>query len=194
MPAHLIPGDGADTLRIPEAPERDQAAEVRVADAVLRQEQQGGRTAPLGVGTDRDFRSHDQVHSQFAGFDVGAHRAVHPVPVREGQSLQAQFVGSLHQLLGVARAFQEREVALAPEGGVGHGPGVLRHKDSHGHQRPRSQGGGGRFGSPFCIHLSFKTIPPGRMLRLPWCSARFPVSSERTSGRKAWSRSPPKSH
>ena len=118
--ADLAPFDDALSLGRAEASGGDEPAEMGVAGAVGGQQQDGGAVGDGHPGAD------DQVQAQFPGLHVGAHGAVDAVPVGQAERLDPQLRRPLQQLLGMARPLQERVVALAVEGRVGHGCPRLR--------------------------------------------------------------------
>ncbi len=75
------------------------------------------RRAPEG-----ELGAEDGGQSQLAGRLGEAHHAVEAVVVGEGQGLEPQPGGLLHQLLGRAGAVEEAEVGVAVQLGVGHRP------------------------------------------------------------------------
>ena len=91
----------------------EQPAEVRVALPVLREEDD--RRAV----DQRDLGAHDEGDAKLLGPNMGADGAGDPIPVREGERADPVLVAGLDQFLRVGCPFQEREVALAPEGNVG---------------------------------------------------------------------------
>jgi hypothetical protein len=59
------------------------------------------------------------MNSQLLGFLMGAHDAVDPVAVGEGERAKAQAMGFFHQLFRMARAFEKRAVGLAEKRNIG---------------------------------------------------------------------------
>ena len=109
VPADLVHGDAALALGVPASAAGDEPAEVGVAGAI------GGQQHQLRPARQRQLGPAHQVHAELAGPHVGAHDAVHAIPVGQREAGQAQGVGLLDQLLGMGGAFQKRVVALAPE-------------------------------------------------------------------------------
>ena len=54
----------------------------------------------------------------FPSLHMGTDHPVNTVPIGESEGGKAEALGLLHQLIGMARPFEERKVALAPEGNV----------------------------------------------------------------------------
>jgi hypothetical protein len=64
-------------------------------------------------------RAAQQLHAQLAGLGEGPHHAVDPVAIGQPQRRQPESLRRLDQLVGVARTLEKREVAAAPQRGVG---------------------------------------------------------------------------
>jgi hypothetical protein len=109
VPADLVPRDGRFSLRRAQPPGRDQAAEVCVAAPVLSEKDEGR------VVGQRDLRADDQMEAKLPRLYVRADDPVDAVAVGKGKRLEAKTMGLVHQFVGMARPFEEREVTLAPQ-------------------------------------------------------------------------------
>jgi len=87
------------------------AAELDVVEVDDRDRRRGELRGRRG---DRQLRAAHQVDAELARLDVGADHAVHAVAIGQRERAHAEPMGLLDQLLGVARALEEREVRLAP--------------------------------------------------------------------------------
>jgi hypothetical protein len=119
------------------AREHHEVRALGVGDAVLRRAQAEGE---LGAEDGRDgCRVVDLRRARGLG---EAHDAVETVVVGEGQSVQAEPVGLLDEVLGGGGAVEEAEVGVGVQLGIGHAPGVCRALDLRGEigvpfRRPR---------------------------------------------------------
>ena len=66
----------------------------------------------------RDLGAHEQMQTEFPSLDVRPDDPIDAVAVGQRQRPEPKSVGLFHQFVGMARAFEKREVTLAPEGGV----------------------------------------------------------------------------
>ena len=64
---------------------------------------------------DRELRAVDDLDAELLRLGVRANQAVHPIAIGDRDRSQPEPVRLFHQLLGVARALEEREVRLAPK-------------------------------------------------------------------------------
>ena len=93
----------------------DQARKPRVGGAVGREQHNRGSIER------REFGADQQVQLMLLRGHVGPHDAGQRVAVGDGQGRVAEFGGTLHQLFGVRRAAEKREVGEAVEFGVSRG-------------------------------------------------------------------------
>src|SRR5262249_22127287 len=107
--AHLAPRDARLPFRRAQPAFRHEPAEIRVTTAILNEEHE------YRAVFDRQLRAEDEVQAGLACFFVRPDDAVHAVAIGEGERPEPEPVRFLDELVGMARAFQEREVALAPE-------------------------------------------------------------------------------
>jgi hypothetical protein len=73
------------------------------------------RREPRARRRDRHLRTAHELDAQLLRFDVSADHPVDAIAIRDRQRPHPEPVRLLHQLLGMARAFEKREVRLAPE-------------------------------------------------------------------------------
>src|SRR3990172_3301881 len=112
MPTDFFPTDGALPFLRTQATGRQEPAKIRVAAAVLSK-QDDRRT----VGH-AHLRSDNKLQPHFPRLHMRPHGTVNAVTVRKRQRRHAEPMRFLYQLVGMARAFEKRKVALAPEGNV----------------------------------------------------------------------------
>ena len=112
MLTDLVPTDRAGSFGRSPPPPSDQLAQVGVAPAVLRQQDD------TGLVFNRDFGADDQTNPQLPCLVVRTDDAVNPVDVGQGDGPQTQSMGRFNDFLRMTGAHQKREVALAPKGNV----------------------------------------------------------------------------
>jgi hypothetical protein len=73
-----------------------------------------------GSVVDRDLRTDDEMDSQLLGFLMGAHDAVDPVAIGDGERAKPEAMSLLHQLFGMARALEKRAIGFTEKRDVAH--------------------------------------------------------------------------
>src|SRR6266545_3639159 len=109
MGANFIPTDSALPFLRAQPAFGDQPTQVGITAPILRQ-QNYRRTV-----VDCDLGTYDELEPDFARSYVRAHDTVHSVPIGQSNRGQTQPARLFHQLIRMARAFEERKITLAPE-------------------------------------------------------------------------------
>src|SRR6266542_423074 len=117
MGAYLVPRGDALAFFRAQSSFGDELASIRIPAAILR-EQNNRRS-----GVDCYIRTNDDLEPYFPRLHMRAHDTVDAVAVRERERGQAKPIGFIHELIGMARAFEKRKITLAPE----------RNVERHGH-------------------------------------------------------------
>jgi hypothetical protein len=112
MRADFVPRDGTLAFLRSEPSFGDEPAQIRIPAAILREQNNRRSVINCYLGTN------DELQPYFPRLYMGAHDTVDTVAVRERERGQAKPIGFIHELIGVARAFEERKITLAPERNV----------------------------------------------------------------------------